>query len=296
MNLTAPEELARQGNLYPSVILHGGDGETRRSAALGLARILLCEAPAADRPCGSCRHCKRIVWPEQASDTFHPDFRVLEQDLRTATSVGATKTLLQMAQLSPFEARGQVFVIANAESLTGEAANALLKTLEEPHTSAPRHFLLLTPSQLDLLPTVRSRSLPVFLGLAERLDQQAVNELAEEIVDCLREFEATDSGVHLLAIAEVLGAAASWQDPRAAEPWTLAAAAVRRAVDLLPPSGRGRRQLLALAEDLLNGWQPRLRGISAQRILEGLVSGRLSELVTRSGSVRQSVVPAEDRR
>ena len=86
---------------------------------------------------------------------------VLERDLKTSTSVEATKSFLQAAQLSPFEARGQVFVIASADTLTGEAANALLKTLEEPHSGAPRHFVLLAPSRFDLLPTVRSRCKPV---------------------------------------------------------------------------------------------------------------------------------------
>ena len=79
------------------------------------------------------------------------------------TSVGATKAFLREAQVSPFEARGQVFVIANAETLSGEAANALLKTLEEPPPSSPRHFLLLAPSQLDLLPTL-AKSLAVALS------------------------------------------------------------------------------------------------------------------------------------
>ena len=161
MNFAATEELARLGRLYPAVILHGRSAEDRQEAALRLARTLLCEAERSARPCDSCKHCSRVVWPSAKSDAFHADFRVLERDLKTSTSVAATKEFLQDAQVAPFEARGQVFVLASAESLTGEAANALLKTLEEPHTSAPRHFLLLSPSQFDLLATVRSRSLPV---------------------------------------------------------------------------------------------------------------------------------------
>ncbi|HEX9944938.1 MAG TPA: hypothetical protein VGG03_23255, partial [Thermoanaerobaculia bacterium] len=145
MNLPAALASARQGRLYPSVILDGGDAEARRRAALDLARTLLCEAPPESRPCGVCRHCRRIGWPGpgQAGEApFHPDFQVLERDLKVSTSVDATRELLRTAQVSPFEARGQVFVIASAESLTGEAANALLKSLEEPHTSAPRNFFL----------------------------------------------------------------------------------------------------------------------------------------------------------
>ena len=269
MRLPAVEESARRGDLYPSVILHGAAEQSRRDAALGLARILLCESDEGERPCGKCRHCGRIVWPGEGDDSFHPDFRVLERDLKTSTSVEATKSFLQLAQVAPFEARGQVFAIASAETLTGEAANALLKTLEEPPARTPRNFLLLSPTQLDLLPTIRSRSLPVFLGSEQTLDRQRVEELAESFTASLEEFERSQSAVHLIAAAQQLAAAGGWQDPRAAAPWTLAAAAVKRSCDKLPTANR--RQLLALSEDLLSGWQLRLRGIQPQRILEGMV-------------------------
>ncbi|HYN21786.1 MAG TPA: hypothetical protein VE078_12550, partial [Thermoanaerobaculia bacterium] len=125
MNLKAALEVARLGRLYPSVILHGRNPETRQEAALALARTLLCEAPPSARPCGPgghCRHCRRLVWPSAGStagDAFHPDFQVLERDLKTSTSVEATREMLRTAQVSPFEARGQVFVVAAAETLSG---------------------------------------------------------------------------------------------------------------------------------------------------------------------------------
>lgn len=270
MSLRTIQELARRDRLYPSVILHGGRAEDRQSAAVELGRILLCQASPGSRPCGDCRHCRRIVWPETGEDTFHPDFRVLERDLRTATSVEATRSFLEHAQVSPFEARGQVFVVANAETLGGGAANALLKTLEEPSDRAPRNFLLLSPSQFDLLPTVRSRSLSVFLGITQGVDQSLVLELAQRFADCLEQFAATNDPVFLLAAAEQLAEAGSWSDPRATEPWTLAAAAVRSSVSNLS-STVDKRRVLALAEQLLEGWRMRIRGIRAQRILEGLV-------------------------
>ncbi|HEY7213645.1 MAG TPA: DNA polymerase III subunit delta', partial [Thermoanaerobaculia bacterium] len=61
MNLAAALAAARQGRLYPSVILDGGDAASRRAAALQLARTLLCEAAPEARPCGVCRHCRRIA-------------------------------------------------------------------------------------------------------------------------------------------------------------------------------------------------------------------------------------------
>jgi DNA polymerase-3 subunit delta' len=291
MNLAAARELARRGQLYPSVILHGGDAARRQQAALDLGRILLCEQPPEERPCGRCRHCRRIAWPgderEGGETPFHPDFQVLERDLKTSTSVEATREMLKTAQVSPFEARGQVFVVASAESLSGEAANALLKSLEEPHTSAPRNFFLLAPSRLDLLPTLRSRSFSLFLGPAEPVDRDASEALARSFADAAGSYAATGAPIFLLAAAEALNAAGSvdgkggWDDPRSGRPWALAAAAVLRALEL-PPGGAGegapllRPACLALAEALLEGPGLRLRGVTPERILEGFVSRHLA--------------------
>jgi hypothetical protein len=276
VNLDGALAAARRGRLYPSVILHGRDAEARQQAALLLARTLLCELPSPEaRPCGVCRHCRRIVWPGET--LFHPDFQVLERDLKTSTSVDATREMLRTAQVSPFEARGQVFVIAAAETLSGEAANALLKSLEEPHLSAPRHFFLLAPASMDLLPTLRSRSLAVFLGPAEAVDPAKVEPLAQAFAAAAGRLAASGAAIYLLTAAEALAAAGGWEDPRAGRPWAMAAAAVLRSLEVdpaAPPAAR--RARLALAEALLGGPAMRLRGVNAERILEGLVARYLA--------------------
>lgn len=279
MSLAGVEDLARQGRLYPSVILHGSDARGRRDAALGLSRILLCDRDPETRPCGECRHCRRIQWPEKPKGgeppVYHPDFQVLERDLKTSTSVEATKNLLKTAQVSPFEARGQVFVVADAETLTGEAANALLKSLEEPHDTAPRHFFLLAPSRLDLLPTLRSRSLSVFLGPSEPLSDAEVGPMLDAFGRAVQGWAETGSSAYLLTAAAALGEGEGWGDPRATRPWTRASAAVVRAVTEARAPRRLHRPLLDLAQDLLEAPRLRLRGVTEQRILEGLVSRRL---------------------
>jgi hypothetical protein len=273
-------DLARQGRLYPALILHGGDAEARRAAAVDLARTLLCEAAAEARPCGACRHCRRIVWREEGADgAFHPDFHLLERDLKTATSVDATRELLRATHVSPFEARGQVFVVASAETLSGEAADSLLKALEEPGVGAPRHFLLLAPSQYDLLPTLRSRSLAVYLGPATALSDEEVAPVAEAFGAAVERFVAGGAAVYLLAAADALAAAGGWADLRAGRPWAVAAAAVARvAAATAPPL---RLPLLDLATALLEAPPWRLRGITAERILEGLVFRHLARAARR---------------
>jgi len=275
VNPKAAIQLARDGRLYPALILHGSSGEDRQRFALELARTLLCERSPGKRPCGKCPHCRRVMWPEGEADTFHPDFTVLERDLRTVTSVAAAKSFLRGAQLSPFEARGQVFVIANAETLSGGAANALLKTLEEPPTSAPRHFLLLAPSQLDLLPTLRSRSLALFLGAAARPRDEQISDLALGFSAALVAFGRKGNRAELLAASSILKQAGSWNEPRAMASWERAAAVVVEASAHEDVSRYQRRAMLHLAADLLRGPSLRVRGIQAERILDGFVSRRL---------------------
>jgi DNA polymerase III subunit delta' len=285
MSLAAARELAASGELYPSLILYGADDETRREAALGLARLLLCEKPGDERPCGACRHCRHIVWPGEGNgNTYHPDFAVLQRDLKTSTSVSATRAMLKTAQVAPFEARGQVFVVASADSLSGEAANALLKTLEEPSDTAPRHFMLLTPSRQDLLPTLRSRSLSLYLGPAEPFGDDEVLPVAESFGREICAWVESRAGVHLMTAAAALAEAGSFKDPRSGRPWAVAAAAVARVVteDWVPAELR--RSLLDLAEDLLAAPRLRLRGITEKRILEGLVAERLGPHAPRASA------------
>jgi hypothetical protein len=258
------------------VILDGGGPEARQRAALELARALLCEAAPEARACGVCRHCRRIVWPGGETESFHPDFQLLERDLKASTSVDATREMLRTAQVSPYEARGQVFVVASAESLTGEAANALLKTLEEPHLSSPRNFILLAPSRLDLLPTLRSRSLAIFLGPAAAVDPALVEPLARAFAAAAAAWTSSGAPVYLLSAAAALAGAGGWEDPRSGRPWAVAASAVLRSLSLEEGASAGRRSRLALAEALLEGPALRLRGITPERILEGLVARHLA--------------------
>jgi len=67
VKLDRPLALAVEGRLYPSVILHGGSEAARFAAAIAFARVLLCERPPTERPCGECRHCRRITLPEDAA-------------------------------------------------------------------------------------------------------------------------------------------------------------------------------------------------------------------------------------
>ena len=276
--MAAVEDLARSGKLYPSTVLYGATQEARLDGAVRIARILLCDKEEdRGRDGCDCRQCGRIVWPR--GETFHPDFHVLERDLRTSTSAEGARALLRNAQFHPFEAGAQVFLVVEADTLTDEAASALLKVLEEPPRSAPRNFLLLCPSADTLLPTIRSRSMSVYLGSAVAPDSDDVNLLADGLCGLLNSYADKESATYLLASAQLLLGGLDWDDLRSGRPWSASAGALVEVVRRGELASRLRAPVLDLAADLLEkGPLMRVRNVPAQRILEGLVSKHLGRL------------------
>lgn len=117
----------------------------------------------------------------------HPDLRVLEPEGATSLGVDQAREVVSRASLAPVEAQRSVFLFPDAGAMTEQAANALLKTLEEP--SAQVVFLLVAESEDDFPPTVGSRCRTVHVGrvpqpelvgaLLERgLDEEAANGVA----------------------------------------------------------------------------------------------------------------------
>ncbi len=168
------------GRVHHAYLFDGPAGVGKELAAFGLAQALVCETRAAqgaagERACGACSACTRAVPREETRRPVHPDVVVLERGLyepgqigrRTAEtqdiSIDQVRTLvLARAAYGPHEGRAKVFVVRRAEELSISAANALLKTLEEP---GPRtHFILLTAQASLLMPTILSRTQRVRFG------------------------------------------------------------------------------------------------------------------------------------
>lgn len=140
-----------QGRLSHAYLFVGPDGVGKLTLARALAQALLCEAAnPRERPCGQCRACRL------AAQDRHPDVRlILPPEADRALSIEQIRELQHDASLSPVEGRTKIFLISDLDRATVQAANALLKTLEEP---PPHVVLLLTATQPEaLLPTVVSR-------------------------------------------------------------------------------------------------------------------------------------------
>ena len=140
----------QQGRLVHSYLFSGPDGVGKTLLALDLAKSLFCR-DAGERPCGKCRDCRMM---EHES---HPDL-ILVQALeeRRLIKIEQARELGRFLTIMPVQSERRVAIIREADNLTPEAANSLLKTLEEPASFA---LLVLTTSRLQsLLPTVRSRA------------------------------------------------------------------------------------------------------------------------------------------
>jgi DNA polymerase-3 subunit delta' len=122
---------------------HVGKG----TLAINLAQALNCEGP--EPPCGECRSCQRI------REGKHADVTSIGLDSRAEIGIDDIRGLQRSANLPPYEGKCKVFIVYEAEYLSTEAANALLKILEEP---PPRVvWLLLAADEERLLPTIISR-------------------------------------------------------------------------------------------------------------------------------------------
>lgn len=157
-----------RGRLPHALLLKGAQGIGKLDLALNFAQSMLCERPADNGlACGSCNSCH---WFAQDS---HPDFRLVQPDAMTAIEEGEEKTagkkpsreitveqirdLSGFANLSAHCGGYRIVLIHPAEAMNHNAANSLLKTLEEP--TEKLLFLLITHKPQQLLPTILSRCL-----------------------------------------------------------------------------------------------------------------------------------------
>lgn len=149
----------RSGRASHAYLFSGPPNVGKGTLALRLAQALNCETNA-DAPCGTCRACRRI---EKGN---FPDVRIgglaaqtagqkPSESVKSRLGIDAVREWQADIALRPYEGRRRVFILQDAETLTDQAANALLKTLEEPPPYAT--LILLAHGAGDLLATITSR-------------------------------------------------------------------------------------------------------------------------------------------
>jgi DNA polymerase-3 subunit delta' len=168
--------LAERARLPHALLIRGPAGIGKLAFAQALAKALVCEQP--DRRGEACGHCTACDWVEQRG---HPDVRLLEPESlaepvdeeggekkKASVQIGVdqVRALAEFVNLSSHRGRAKVIVVHPAEALNPSAANALLKSLEEPPPVT--YFLLVSHRWHQLLPTIKSRCRQMVLPLPDR--------------------------------------------------------------------------------------------------------------------------------
>ncbi|GAK53556.1 DNA polymerase III, delta prime subunit [Candidatus Moduliflexus flocculans] len=160
----------RHQRVPQAYLFAGDDGVGKKLTALTLAKALNCKE-LQDDACERCGSCHKI------NIASHPDVRLIEPDGQFI-KIDQIRDMQKDAGLKPFEGRRKVYIIDQADTMRAEAANALLKTLEEP--TADCVIILVTANVYALLPTVLSRCQFV------RFTALGVDKLAELLQKRLR--------------------------------------------------------------------------------------------------------------
>lgn len=163
----------KKGNFPHAMLFAGPKGTGKTSTARIIAKILNCEASEKklSAPCNKCASCKEITTGSSLS--------VIELDGASNRGIDDVRAIREQVRLTP-PGRFKVYIIDEAQMLTNEAANALLKTLEEP---PPRVvFILATTSPEKIPETIKSRATVIHFKKAKK------NEIIDKLQK-IRELE-----------------------------------------------------------------------------------------------------------
>jgi DNA polymerase-3 subunit delta' len=160
-----------QNKVSHAYILNGQRGSGKKMLAKLFAMTLQCESGAAE-PCGECRSCI------QANNGNQPDIITVKHEKPASISVDDVRTQINGdIMIKPYSSPYKVYIVPEADLMTVQAQNAILKTIEEPPEYAV--IFLLTENADSLLPTIRSRC--VMLKLRNIKDKLVKKYLMEQM-------------------------------------------------------------------------------------------------------------------
>lgn len=201
----------RSGKAAHAYILSGPTGSGKHTAARQICAAIACTDRNGDLPCGKCSQCHKILTDISA------DVRFIRREDRATIGVEQIRTVKEELYITPNDGDCKFYIIEDAQTMTPQAQNALLLSLEEPPEFVT--FLLLATDPAALLETIRSRApvLPM-----ELFSRTAVEAYLREDRECAR-IEKTDPDRFTAAAIASLGALGQAKtllttDPAKAEP------------------------------------------------------------------------------
>ena len=167
----------------------GPPGSGRSNAAIAFAAALECEQEQPDaKGCGTCQQCHTVLAGS------HPDV-TLVRTAKLSLGVAEVRDLVRRAAMRPVGHGWQVIVVEDADRLTEQACNALLKAIEEPNPHTV--WMLCTPTIEDVLPTIRSRCRLVTLTTPTTEDVAAFLVRVDAVEPGLAAYAARASQGHI---------------------------------------------------------------------------------------------------
>lgn len=150
----------KNNNLVHSYLFVGQEGIGKDLFAKQFAQIILCEHLTEKIPCDDCKSCIEFLGGS------HPDFMFIEPEDGKNIKIEQVRFLQEKIAEKPVTSNKKVYILSQCETMTREAANSLLKTLEEPPEYAI--IILTTSNESKLLTTIKSRCMKIyFLPISE---------------------------------------------------------------------------------------------------------------------------------
>jgi len=287
----------RSGRVHHAYRFEGPDGVGKETAAFALAQSLVCErgGPLGCGECGACRRALRVS-EDDPRVPLHPDVLVVGRGVYPPSALGTQtretvaigvdqirRVVLARIGFPPHEGRALIVIVRAAHELSQQAANALLKTLEEPPDRV--HFVLVTSQPNRLLDTIRSRTLAVRFG-----------PLPDSVIEAILERHGKPKSVSSLAAGSASAALALADEDQA----RVRADFVKAATDAVAaPTIEAALGFAASRPDDRDGLVEQLRHLAQHFALEAraLVQDRPSEAesLARRHAIAMSAIEAVER-